>query len=52
MGDLEKLSWRAHAARHTQADHEGERLLHFLAPALAAQIAVVLQIHAVELHEL
>ena len=34
------------------ADHEGERLLELLARALGAQVAVVLQIHAVEFDEL
>ena len=41
-----------HAAGNADAQHEGERLLHFLAAALGAQIAVVLQIHAVEFDEL
>ena len=50
--DRQPLRGRAFATGHAQADHEGERLLHFLARALAAQVAVVLQIHAVEFHQL
>src|SRR5215470_12181128 len=48
----EPLLGRAHPTRYAHAKHEGERLLHLLARALAAEIAVVLKIHAVELHEL
>ena len=54
-GDLverEPLLRRQHPARDAHADHEGERLLHLLAGALGPQVAVVLQVHAVELHQL
>ena len=41
-----------HATGNPHAQHEGERLLELLARALAAQVAVVLQVHAVEFHKL
>ena len=50
--EREPLLRRQHAARNAHADHEGEGLLHLLARALGAQVAVVLQIHAVEFDEL
>ena len=50
--ELQPLLRRAHAARNAQADHEGERLLELLPRALRPEVAVVLQIHAVELDEL
>ena len=43
---------RQHAAGDAHPQHEGERLLQLLAAALGAEVAVVLQIHAVELDEL
>ena len=43
---------RQHAARHAQPRHEDERLLHLLAPAFGAQVAVVLHVDAVELGQL
>ena len=43
---------RQHPARDAHADHEGEGLLHLLARAFGAQVTVILQIHAVELHQL
>src|SRR6476659_10725318 len=48
----EPLLWVEHAARDAHANHEGEGLLHLLARAFWAQVTVVLQVHAVELHEL
>jgi hypothetical protein len=41
-----------HAAGDAHAQHEGEGLLELLARALAAQVAVVLQVHAVEFDQL
>jgi hypothetical protein len=41
---------RQHAARDAHADHEGECRLHLLAATFGAQVAVVLQVHAVKLH--
>ena len=39
-------------AGNPHADHEGKRLLHLLARTLGAQIAIILQVHAVEFHQL
>ena len=50
--EREPLRRRQHAAGNAHADHEGEGLLHLLSGALGPQVAVVLQIHAVELHQL
>ena len=50
--EREPLLRRQHPARDAHADHEGEGLLHLLAGALGPQVAVVLQVHAVELHQL
>ena len=49
---LQELLRRADTGGNAQADHEGERLLHLFLAALGAKIAVVLQIHAVEFHQL
>ena len=43
---------RQNAARHAHPRHEDEGLLHLLAPAFGAQVAVVLQVDAVELCQL
>ena len=48
----EPLGGRAHAAGHAHPDHERIRLLHLLLAPLGAQVAVVLQIGAVELGQL
>jgi hypothetical protein len=50
--ECEPLRGREHAARNAHAQHEGECLLHLLLAALAAQVAVVLEVHAVEFHQL
>ena len=50
--EREPLLRRQHSAWNAHADHEGEGLLHLLARALGPQVAVVLQIHAVEFDEL
>ena len=50
--ERQPLRGRQHAAGDAHAQHEGERLLQLLARALGAQVAVVLQIHAVEFDQL
>ena len=50
--ELQPLARRADPARQTYARHEGERRLQLLAPALVADVAVVLLIDAEELHQL
>src|SRR5262245_1040598 len=48
----EPLYGTEHTARNAYTNHKSERLLHFLARALGAQVAVVLQVHAVKFHQL
>ena len=50
--ERQPLLRREHAAGNADADHEGKGLFHFLARALGPQVAVVLQIHAVEFDQL
>jgi hypothetical protein len=50
--DLQPLLRCADAARETNTHHEGERRLELLASSLVADVAVVLLVNAVELHEL
>ena len=50
--ERQPLRGREDAARNANAQHEGKCLLHFLAGALGPQIAIVLQVHAMEFHQL
>src|SRR5262245_2512196 len=50
--EREPLLGAEHAAWNAHADHEGEGLLHLFARAFGTQVAVILQVHAVELHQL
>ena len=50
--ECKPLFWTEHAARNANADHEGEGLLHFFSRTLRPQVAIVLQIHAVEFDQL
>ena len=46
------LTRRQNTARNTHPRHEDERLLHLLAHALGAQVAVVLHVDAMEFRQL
>ncbi len=46
------LPWRQDTAGHAQPRHEDERLLHLLASAFGAQVAIVLHVDAVEFGQL
>ena len=50
--DRQPLRRREHAAGNAHAQHKGEGFLHALLGALGAQVAVVLQVEAVEFDEL
>ena len=50
--ELQPLCRAQHAARNAHARHEGERRLQLLAAALVADVAIVLLIDAVKLHQL
>ena len=50
--DLQPLLRAADAARQADAHHEGQRRLQLLPAPLVADVAVVLLINAVELHQL
>ncbi len=49
--ELQPLRGRADAARQAGADHEAVRGLELLAPALVADVAIVLLVAAVELDQ-
>src|SRR5215467_611170 len=50
--EREPLLGAEHTAWNAHADHEGEGLLHLFARAFGTQVTVILQVHAVELHQL
>ncbi len=49
--ELQPLLGRAHSARQPHPDHEAIGRLQLLAPPFVAQVAVVLLVHSVDLHQ-